>query len=114
MNKYIFPLPLIIFLLMSPLLVLSQKPGPAVVNPPVPFNVIFLNFSNVVLATLWIVAIAFVIIMFTLAGFKYLTAKGNPQQIEEANKAVIWGVVGSTVIVLAWSAIAIIRFELGV
>jgi len=67
-------------------------------------NSIITLFLNI----LWIIASAFVIVMFVIAGFKFLTAQGNPQQVAEARLAVIWGLVGAAVIVLAWSIVTIV------
>ncbi len=42
-----------------------------------------------------------IIIMFVYAGIKYLTARGEASKIAEANKALIWAVVGVAVGLLA-------------
>jgi hypothetical protein len=55
-----------------------------------------------------------IIIVFILAGFKYLFARGDPGKISEANKALIWGLVGTAVIMLAWGAQNFVRFILGI
>lgn len=46
-----------------------------------------------------------VIIMFVYAGYKYL--KGD---VEDANKAVIWGVVGVAVALLSYFVIGIVKW----
>jgi len=100
--------------LITPVTVFAQ---PQVV-PPTAVNqdplTLVVNVLDVVLKILWVIAISFVIIMFTLAGFKFLTAQGDPSKISEARLAVIWGTVGTTVIVLAWSMVTIMRVEFGV
>ena len=63
---------------------------------------------------LWSVAVAYIIIMFVVAGFKFLTAQGDISKVAEARNAVIWGLVGATVILLAWSIVAIVARQLGV
>lgn len=70
-------------------------------------------FNNLFLTIIWIIAAAFSVIMFVLAGFKFLTAQGNPQETAEARRAVIWGLAGVAVIVLAWSIIGLVKNELG-
>ena len=75
---------------------------------------IITNVIDTATSVMSIVAGGFIIIMFCLAGFKYLTAQGNPQQVKEANQAVIWGLAGAGVIVLAWSIRGIVAFQLGV
>lgn len=76
-------------------------------------NVIF-NLLIITQNILWMVAVTFTIIMFVRAGFQYLTAKGEPEKVKEANNSVIWGSVGAAVIVLAWSIINVVRIQIGV
>ena len=109
MNKKIFLIFGVTFLIMSPPLILLAS-GPNIVDIAgglTPEDV-FGNVKDAVLRILWSISIGFVIIMFSLAGFKYLTAEGDSNKISEANKAVIWGLLGATVIVLAWSVVSII------
>lgn len=40
----------------------------------------------------------FVIVFLVLAGFKYVTGRGNPQVIAEANRALLYGLIGGVVI----------------
>ena len=51
--------------------------------------------------------------MVVFAGFKYLTARGEPSKIQEANKALIWALVGVAVGLLANSASGIVNWLLG-
>lgn len=74
---------------------------------------IALALTNTVTSVLSIIAGGFVIFMFVLAGFKYLTAQGEASKVLEANRAVTWGLAGVAVIVLAWSATVIVRNTLG-
>ena len=53
---------------------------------------------------LWPIFTGFVVIIFLWAGILYLTARGEPGKIQTANKAVIWGIVGVAVGILAYSA----------
>lgn len=67
---------------------------------------------NMALHIVWLIAVTVTIIMFVVAGLKFLTAQGNEQQIAEARRAVLWGVAGVAVIIIAWSIILIIRTQL--
>ena len=96
-------------LLLLPVIALAQ-PGTLTVSLPVLIS----NLVATALQVLWIIAIGFVVIMFVIAGFKYLTAQGESSKIDEANKAIIWGTVGTAVIVLAWSIISLVRIQIGV
>lgn len=111
MNKKIIALITLTGFLGVPLVSMAQLLGH---DPIRPFNLIIANLVLTVLAILWIVAIAFVIIMFVFAGFKYLTARGDPNKVHEANLTVIWGLAGAAVIILAWSVITILRIQFGI
>ena len=58
------------------------------------------------------VAVFIIIIVFIWAGIKYLLARGDPGRIKEANQAIIWGLVGTAVIFLAWGAQNFVKFIL--
>ena len=112
MKGKLFLLCILMVLIIMPVIVLAQG-EPGIGTAPAP-NVLISKIILIVKSILWSVSIAFVIIMFTLAGFKYLTAQGDPGKVNEAHKAVIWGTVGVSVIVLAWSMVTIIKNQFGV
>lgn len=72
------------------------------------------NVMNTAVTIIGIIAGGFIVIMFVIAGFKYLTAQGNMQQVKEANNAVIWGLVGTAVVVLAMFIQGLVANQLGV
>jgi hypothetical protein len=86
--------------------------------PPLTGNItlyqLTLNVIAVLLNVMWVIAIAFTVIMFILAGFKFFTAQGDPTKVSEATRAVIYGVAGVAVIILSFSVLAIVRTTLGV
>src|SRR3989344_1241856 len=111
-NKKGLSLCITTFLLVSPVLVLAQNCPPGQVPPcpnivPIPgglqFYQLVTNIAFNLIDVLGIAASGFVIIAFVLAGFKYLTAKGEPGKIAEANQSVIWGLAGVAVLVIAFS-----------
>ncbi len=71
------------------------------------------NVATIVINVLYIIADGFIIFMFVLAGFKYLTAQGDPSKVSEANKAVIWALAGIAVVVLASFMRVIVQNTLG-
>ena len=109
MNKKLVMIYGIITLLASPLLVFAV---PGVFGGDI--NAVVNTITNVIESVLWTIAVTFVIIMFVIAGFKFLTAQGDPNKVGEARNAVIWGLAGSAVIVLAWSIVSIARNQFGV
>lgn len=61
----------------------------------------------------WPIFFAVSVIMFIVAGFLYVTARGEPGKIQTANKAVVWAVVGIIIAILGFSATEIITSILG-
>ena len=62
------------------------------------------NISSI----MWKIAAVVALVCFVLAGIMFMTAQGQPDKIETAKKAVIWGVVGIIVAIIAYSIINII------
>ncbi len=112
MNKKIVAFSSLSVLLILPVFVLAQ------VNTPGQYSGTALQLAidiiTFLLDILWIVAATFVVVMLVIAGFKYLTAQGDPGKIQEANKAVIWGVAGVAVILLSWSITGVLRTQFSV
>lgn len=50
-----------------------------------------------------------VVLFIILAGFKYVTAKGNPSQIQEATRALTYAIIGGVLIIGAFAIAQIIR-----
>ena len=63
---------------------------------------------------IWPIFMAVAVIMFLIAGFLFLTARGDPAKVKDARNAVIWGSVGVGVGLLAFSIPVMIRLILGV
>lgn len=62
-----------------------------------------------ILTLLWPIFFGIAIIMFVIAGFTFVIANGEPEKIKIARNAIIWGVVGVVVAVLAFSLPYIIK-----
>jgi len=70
--------------------------------------------DNVVVNVAWPIAIAAVVIFWIVTGVLFLAAMGSPEKIGLARKALIAAVAGTIIIVLAASAITIIRNTMGI
>lgn len=74
------------------------------------FGVTIANITRFV----WGAFAAFSVIMFMLAGIKFLTSQGDPQARHLAQQFVIWGFIGLVIAVLGYSAVWIVRSSLGI
>lgn len=70
--------------------------------------------ENVVSRVVWPVALAAVIIFWLATGILFLAALGDPSKLNLAKMSLLASIVGTVVIVLAASAITIIRNTLGI
>ena len=105
----------LVFICLSPGMVLA---GPAPggigsVTAPTGQDLDISNILTLVLNIIWQVSVTVTIIFFLLAGFKFLTAKGDPHELGVARNFVIWGALGVIIIILAFSIIAIIKNTFG-
>lgn len=106
MAKKLFVLLAVSTILMAPIIALSA-PLNVGTAPAVTGNAIsicfFANIIGKILDILWILFVAFAIIMFIVAGFLFLKAQGEPAEIATARKALLWGVIGVVVAVMAFT-----------
>jgi hypothetical protein len=70
--------------------------------------------ENVVNRVVWPIALASVIIFWIITGILFLAALGDPAKLKTAKLSLFASVGGTIVIILAASAIAIIRNTLGI
>jgi len=56
------------------------------------------NVINIALACLGILAVVIILV----GGFKWMTAGGNEEQVEEAKKILVAGVIGLVIILASW------------
>lgn len=77
-------------------------------NPVSGYGTIGALFSAL-LNIIIVVAVPVVVLFLILAGFRYVTARGNPNGIQEANTALLYGVIGGVIIIGAVALLAIIQ-----
>lgn len=68
-----------------------------------------LNIITGIIGLLWVLFIAFAVIMFIVAGFFFLKAQGEPAELVTARKALLWGMIGVVVGIIAFLLPFIIR-----
>ncbi len=92
--------------LVSSVLLASPVAIFAIANPATPATQATLTviaLVNKVLDFMWPLFIGFAVIMFIVAGFKFVAAQGEPTEVAGARMFVIWGIAGVAVGVLAFS-----------
>lgn len=77
-------------------------------GPGVKINSLSQLILNIVNAV-WVVFTVIVVIMFIVAGVLFFTAQGEPQKLQQAKTAVIWGVVGVAVGIFAFTVIYLVE-----
>lgn len=105
-NKKIFLLLLLTTLFVLPIIVLAGEFNAG----NVPFAPENFDVGNIITGTItktlnliWILLVIFAIIMFIVAGFQFLAARGEPEGIKKAQLSVLWASVGLVVAIVAFS-----------
>lgn len=74
-----------------------------------------LKFPNIdqlfsgILEAIIIISTPIVVFFLIFAGFKYVTARGNPEKIQEASKSLLYGVIGGVIIIASVAILTIIK-----
>ena len=90
-------------ILLVPLLAVGQTSPPPVVEAPVQdvYDIFFIVCN--ILSWIFVFFIVIAVIFIIWAGFKYLTAGGESEEIKEANHKLIYAVVAIVIAILARS-----------
>ncbi len=68
------------------------------INNPLPGNKDLATFLKNILRLVFIVGTVVVVFFIVLAGFKYVTAQGDPKKITDAHNMLLWTAVGAAVL----------------
>lgn len=68
-----------------------------------------MGFLQDILDVIMIFAVPLIVFMIIYAGFKYVIAQGNPGEISQANKAIMYALIGGVLILGAWAILEIIQ-----
>jgi len=97
--KRILPALALLTILALPVMVLAGDP-----NPPQNLNALIAALKT----PIWVIFAFIVLVCFVYAGILFVTAGGNPDKIEKARSAFLYGVVGIVVGVVAYGILAIV------
>lgn len=127
LNKYVY-ITLVVFYSTCPLLLKAADvpappggtdvPSPPTINPSGGASTVLKNplgesslidFFQGLLAAVMVLAVPIIVFFIILAGFKYVTARGNVAQVEEAHKALLYAILGGVLILGAQALLVIIK-----
>lgn len=91
-----------------PALVSAQPPPKSLKNPLDPSLSSIPDLLLAILNVVIIIAMPIVALYIIYAGFMYVAAQGNPEKVQEAGRALTFGVIGGVIIVGAVAILAII------
>jgi|SRR5581483_6683569 len=93
-------------------LAIGEDWGSCVVNGVATLGCVPVVFKNIINFALFFAGgTALVTIM--IGGVKYIFSRGDPKAVEAAKSTIQWGIIGTVVIVLAFSIIKLIAFFTG-
>lgn len=67
------------------------------------------EFIEAILGVIIVILTPIIVLFIIFAGFKYVTAQGNPAKIQEATKALTYAVIGGVLIIGAFAITQIIK-----
>lgn len=97
-------------ILSMPTIILAFNPGGTPNSAPgLEINTVI----DLLFGILWPISVAFFVVMFIFASFRFASSQGNPEQLSIAKSFLIWGIVGVIISVLSWSIPFIVRNTIG-
>ncbi len=102
MKKIVLGL-LLLAVLALPVVTLAQIGG----DPPT-ISTDLETIGEKIANAVWIVFTVIAVIMFVVAGILFITSQGSPEKIATARQALIWGVAGIVVAILAFVIITVV------
>lgn len=73
----------------------------------------FQDLIDKLISIVTIIAIALVPLMFTWAGFKFVTAQGEPEKIKQAKNIMLYTVIGLAIVLFSRAIISLVKGVLG-
>lgn len=110
MNKKLIVLSYLTVLLALPVFGLAFNSGG--VPNPVP-SLLVGDIVDIIFNIIWPVVVAFAIISFIVAAILFMTAQDNPLKLIQARQALMLGVIGVVVALLAFSIPFVVRNAIG-
>lgn len=103
MNTFCKKTTLVLTALLLPVVSFAQK----TLNNPITFPSIT-ELLQAILNVVVIISMPIVALFIIYAGFMYVTGRGNPQKIQDATRALTYGVIGGVIIIGSFAILEII------
>jgi len=100
----------VLFLFLVPFSVLAQR---VEIRNPLSSNNI-LNLIDRIIVYIFTLAIPIAVIMYIIAGYRFITAAGDPAKVDTAKKMVLWVSIGLLVATASRGLVALMREIIGV
>jgi len=94
----------------APISVFAFSPPEAL---PLEADLYLHEIIDIVLGVFWSLTVLLVIVYFASIGFLFLTSKGDPDRLAQADSALRVGFIGVVVIIVAFSIVSIVRNTVG-
>ncbi len=92
----------------------AEDPAPSAVKLNNPLKVDSLqDFFQAIISVVIILATPIIVFFVIYAGFLYVTARGNPDQITQANRALTYAIIGAVIILGAFAIATIVKNLVG-
>lgn len=91
----------------------SIKPTDGFGPEPATFGDLEVVFANILGLLIPFAGLA-IFIMFIMGGYTYLTSAGNPEKTGQANKIIMWAIIGLLFLIGAWFVLLFIKEITGV
>lgn len=101
---------LVLPIVFAPFLAVAQETE-ELINPLAFDN--FVDFLSAILAVVMVIAVPIIIFFLVYAGFLYVTAQGNSEQVSKATRALTYAIIGGLIILGAEALSVIIQNIVG-
>ena|SRR5581483_36644 len=106
MNKKLIVASLLTVVLAAPALALAFNAGG---EPNQVSGINIPTLIDILFTIVWPIVVAFAVISFIVAAILFMSSQGDAAKVQQARGAIIWGVVGVVVALIAFSIPLIVR-----
>jgi TRAP-type C4-dicarboxylate transport system permease small subunit len=68
-----------------------------------------IDLLSAILTIVMVISVPIIVFFLIYGGFSYVTARGNPEKIKEASRAIMYGVIGAVIIMGSFAIVQIVK-----